>query len=355
MTLAAALPSAPDRARPTTIDRWLHRAQHRALAAVFEPLVEAIAHLIRDGLPPAPAGARRAWRRRFDDLVERDWDLFEEGIFPRELLFQMPVREYLAETPRLALDSPRLLLRGRAKRHDDLPASVDRSAYPKYFMRNFHWQTGGWFTEHSARLWDLQLEVFFGGAGDMMRRMLVAPLVRAFGREGRPRVLDIGCGTGRFLLQLHRAMPGAILTGLDLGPAYVARAREVLAAVPGATVVEQNAEHTSLADASFDAVTVWGVLHEMPRDVRRNVLREAKRALKPGGVLVVSDVVQCASPGDMDGFGYYIGRHSDVYHEPYYASYLRDPLPALLADCGFAYEGTEPAFIMEVATSRNPG
>jgi ubiquinone/menaquinone biosynthesis C-methylase UbiE len=352
MTLTAAAPSPVSRARARSLDRWLHRAQHRVLAAVLEPLVELNAHLIRSNLPPAPAGARRAWRRRFDELVARDWACVEQGLYPRELLFQMPVGEYVARSPRLLLDGPLLLRRARARKHDDLPAGVDRAGYPAYFTRNFHWQTGGWFSDHSARLWDLQLEVFFGGAGDMMRRMLIAPLVRAFGPHGRPRVLDVGCGTGRFLLQLHRAMPDALLTGLDLGPAYVAHARKVLADVPGATVLEQNAEGTTLPDGHFDAVTLWGVLHEMPRDVRRTVLREIRRVLKPGGLLAISDVVQCTSAADMDGFGHYIERHSDVYHEPYYASYLRDPLGALYTECGFTFEGTEPAFIMEVATGR---
>jgi ubiquinone/menaquinone biosynthesis C-methylase UbiE len=331
---------------------WAHRAQHRALAMVLEPMVERYARLIRPDLPPVPDSARRVWRRRFDELIARDGAFVEEGIFPRDLLFQMPVTAYAAEAPRLFFDGPPFLVRARAKKHDDLPADVDRTRYPAYYTRNFHWQSGGWFSEHSARLWDLQLEVFFGGTGDMMRRAMIAPIVRAFGRDGGPRVLDVGCGTGRFLLQLRRAMPNAALTGLDLSPAYIAHARRVLARVPGTTLLEENAERTTLPGGHFDAVTIWGVLHEVPRDVRRTILGEVRRVLKPGGLLVISDVAQCASAADMDGFGHYLTRHSDVYHEPYYASYLRDPLDRLYAECGFTYERTEPAFIMEVASGR---
>jgi hypothetical protein len=82
------------------------------------------------------------------------------------------------------------------------------------------------------------------------------------------------------------------------------------------------------------------------------MLAEVRRVLKPGGLLIISDVVQCASPADLNGFGHYITRHSDVYHEPYYASYLRDPLDRLYAECGFSLHAREPAFIMEVATGR---
>jgi ubiquinone/menaquinone biosynthesis C-methylase UbiE len=352
MTIAATAYDGLSRTATAPLYCWAHRAQHRALAGVLEPLVERYARLLRPDLPAPPESARRVWRRRFDDLVARDSAYVEAGIFPRALLFQMPVAAYAAEAPRLLLDGPRLLLRARAKNHDDLPEGVDRSKYPAYYTRNFHWQAGGWFSDHSARLWDLQLEVFFGGTGDMMRRAMIAPLVRAFGRHSSPRVLDVGCGTGRFLLQLHSAMPDAALTGLDLSPAYIAHARRVLARVPGMTLLEENAERTTLPDAHFDAVTIWGVLHEVPRDVRRTILAEVRRVLKPGGLLVISDVMQCATPADMDGFGHYITRHSDVYHEPYYASYLRDPLDRLYEECGFAFERTEPAFIMEVAMGR---
>ena len=51
--------------------------------------------------------------------------------------------------------------------------------YPTYYLQNFHFQTGGWLTEESAKLYDTQVEILFGGAADAMRRIALGSLARA--------------------------------------------------------------------------------------------------------------------------------------------------------------------------------
>jgi ubiquinone/menaquinone biosynthesis C-methylase UbiE len=107
------------------------------------------------------------------------------------------------------------------------------------------------------------------------------------GREGWPYgdALEIGCGTGFFLLNLMQA--GVAERGhlSDLSPGMVATAvrhgEELGLDVRGA---EGDAESLPYDDASFDLVVGHAVLHHIP-DVEAAV-REVLRVLRPGGRFV---------------------------------------------------------------------
>src|SRR5262249_4548850 len=152
------------------------------------------------------AGVIVALERRFRELLERDLDNVARGFYPRDLLYQVPVLEYLRVLPAAFLESPRFLWRSYRGDFDDLPADLDTPHSPRYYLRTFHWQGDGWLSARSARLYDASVEFLFGGTADVMRRMAIPPIVRGAAGRAKPRVLDIGCGTGRFLLQLHRAL-----------------------------------------------------------------------------------------------------------------------------------------------------
>lgn len=96
------------------------------------------------------------------------------------------------------------------------------------------------------------------------------------------RVLDVGCGTG--VVAVTAARRGARVTGLDLTPALLVRAREN-AALAGVDVEwhEGDAEALPFPDASFDVVlSQFGHIFAPRPDV---VVTEMLRVLKPGGVL----------------------------------------------------------------------
>ena len=105
-----------------------------------------------------------------------------------------------------------------------------RGRRPDYYLQNFHFQSGGWLTEESADRYDTQVEVLFKGTANAMRRQALPPLAEAFaGRDQRKlRLIDIGCGTGRFLDFVKQAWPRLPALGLDLSDAYIAHARRHL-------------------------------------------------------------------------------------------------------------------------------
>jgi SAM-dependent methyltransferase len=298
--------------------------------------------------PRAAPGDPGAIRAAFLNLFARDRANIEAGLYPAPS--DVGVVEALAalrDSARFFADLPNVDRRRLERAGAEVRATNDRARYPSYYLQNFHYQTGGWLTSESAALYDTQVEVLFGGAADAMRRIALGALARALkGRDQRRvRLIDVGCGNGRFLAQTLAAFPKLNVVGLDLSPAYVAAARARLAPWPQADVVAGQAENVPADEAAFDAAVSVFLFHELPPRVRREVARELARVVKPGGALVIADSLQSGDTPDLDRMLEYfpVG-----FHEPYYQSYLDEDLVALFADAGFAHVETELAFLTKV-------
>jgi ubiquinone/menaquinone biosynthesis C-methylase UbiE len=294
----------------------------------------------------------RLVRRRYHELLARDFDNARRGLYPMELLFDLPLLDYARRFPQLLLDMPNVLGRVRSRDYRDLPGDVDLSQFPEYYRRTFHWQTDGYFSHHSAELYDLGVELLFVGCGDVMRRQVLAEVTRQ-GRASGPaplRVLDVGSGTGRFLLQAARALPGAELLGVDLSPWYARFAREQVAKDTSGARLEievANAEALPFDTGRFDVVTSIFMFHELPRRVRRNVLSEMRRVLAPGGLLVLADAAQ---PSDSPELAPALGQFPRDLHEPFFRDYLKDDLAPLLTEAGFQVRSVAPHFVSKVVS-----
>lgn len=304
----------------------------------------------RGTMPEVAPEVIREVRRRYVALLGTDLANVEANLYPRELLFQFPMRTYGANLPRLLADMPRTARRKRARDHRDVP-EVDHDRFPAYFRRTFHWQTDGYFTSRSARLYDLAVEILFLGTADVMRRQTIPPITRALQASGRRsgRLLDVACGTGRLLSQIAASHPGLRLFGLDISPAYVQTARELLADVPDVSLVAENAESLPYRDGYFDVVTSVYLFHELPRAVRRTVLREMRRVLAPDGLLVVEDSAQLVESRTLAPT---LARFADEFHEPFYRDYLEDDLTVALAAEGFRVESVTPTYLSKVVVAR---
>ena len=101
--------------------------------------------------------------------------------------------------------------------------------------------------------------------------------------DGRGRVLEIGVGTGLLALPLHEW--GVPLAGLDLTEAMVAKLVEKTGGEPPFPLMLGDATRMPLADDAFGGAYLRWVLHLIPE--WRNVLAEAVRVLRPGGVFLV--------------------------------------------------------------------
>ena len=106
----------------------------------------------------------------------------------------------------------------------------------------------------------------------------LSAIIEHLGDLQQCRILDLGCGKGRFARKLKDL--GAEVVGLDLSAGMLAKAA-------GLSRVQASARRLPFADSTFDAVIAIEVLEHV--DSVAPVLDEAFRVLRPGGQLAIID------------------------------------------------------------------
>ena len=138
---------------------------------------------------------------------------------------------------------------------------------------------------------------FLPAAGHDLFLPLYDPLVRWMGFDHarhelishaniRPdhHVLDIGCGTGTFVVILKRQYANAQVVGLDPDPKALGRARTKAARAGVFVQLDQGfADDLPYEKDSFDRVFTSFMFHHLEGEQRKNTLKEVVRVLKPGG------------------------------------------------------------------------
>lgn len=295
----------------------------------------------------APVPDRSRLYADMAQLFQRDLANVEAGIYPLPADRDGSLLTLLHRSRLFFEDLPEIHRRRTSGGHAEVLSEDIRDKRPEYFLQNFHFQTGGWLTEDSAQRYDTQVEVLFNGTANAIRRQALVPLHEAFaGRDQRKlRLVDIGTGTGRFLDFVKQVWPRLPVLGVDLSEAYLHEARRHLRRRSRLGLAVANGEQLPLPDASQDAVTSIFTFHELPAEVRRRVIRESARVLKPGGRLIVLDSLQLGDEPDYDGL---LELFPQNFHEPYYASYLEEDFAAIARECGLAHVRDMPAFVSKV-------
>jgi len=140
----------------------------------------------------------------------------------------------------------------------------------------------GW--TQSAPGWIRQVDTF-----DFAREILLdGPMLQMCGPLEGARVLDVGCGEGRFCRMLRNR--GATTVGLDPTDALlsVAKGRD-----PDGTYVSGVGESMPFEDASFDIVVSYLTLLDI--EDFRTAIKECVRVLKPGGRFVYGNLAAFAT------------------------------------------------------------
>ncbi len=159
-------------------------------------------------------------------------------------------------------------------------------------------------------------------------------------------ILDLGCSVGHQTLPWKRAYPDAMVTGIDVAAPCLryAHGRAQSQGVD-AHFVQANATALPYPDASFDLVYSSMFLHELPLKDIKAVFAEAKRVLKPGGLMLHYELPPNNQLSAYDGF--YLDWDCWYNNEPYYKTYRDQDPAALCAEAGFGADG----FLMTVVPS----
>jgi ubiquinone/menaquinone biosynthesis C-methylase UbiE len=299
--------------------------------------------------PKTASDARLGQRLKADmaALLEQDLANVETGIYPVPADHDGSLLTLLDRSRLFFRDLPEVNARRKRNATREVLNASTRGRRPEYYLQNFHFQTDGWLTEESAERYDTQVEVLFKGTANAMRRQALPPLAEAFaGRDQRKlRMIDVGCGTGRFLDFVKQAWPRLPVLGLDLSHAYIRHARRHLERWSCVNLIVANAEAIPAHDNSCDAVTSVFIFHELPPKVRRIVIGEAARVLKPGGRLILVDSLQ---RGDEPAYDAMLESFPQCYHEPYYHSYIGEDFASIVRPYGLAHRRSLKAYVSKV-------
>jgi demethylspheroidene O-methyltransferase len=174
--------------------------------------------------------------------------------------------------------------------------------------------------------------------------------------RGVRHLLDIGGGTGSFLIAAAAAAPQAQVTLMDLpAVAQAARARLEAAGLAGRSrIVPGDFRGESLPDGA-DAISLVRVLYDHADDTARALVAKVHAALPPGGRLIVSEPMAGGTRPERAGDAYFA-----LYTLAMGTGKARsqEEIAALLRDAGFvAIRAPRPQrpFVTAVVEARKPG
>lgn len=133
---------------------------------------------------------------------------------------------------------------------------------------------------------------------EIYRRIFVdldelAGLINAWVPQAR-RILEVGCGEGAMTERIARTYPTAAVIAIDIIPGIGRLFRGGTSAVSfRRETVEAVAEREP---ASFDLVILADVIHHVPADARRSLMRAISQAMAPGGSLIFKDWIVSNRP-----------------------------------------------------------
>ena len=130
--------------------------------------------------------------RFFADMValwRQDLANVEAGIYPLPADHDGSWKMLLDRSRLFFEDLPAVHRRRESGDHSEVLTEETRGKRPRYYLQNFHFQSGGWMTDESAQRYDTQVEVLFNGGRERHTTSGAAATPRGL-RPARPTPVD---------------------------------------------------------------------------------------------------------------------------------------------------------------------
>ncbi|MGW2839454.1 class I SAM-dependent methyltransferase [Streptomyces sp. NPDC001493] len=161
------------------------------------------------------------------------------------------------------------------------------------------------------RRWDEQQERYSPDREERFQVVIdiVSHSLERAGTLSRPRLVDLGCGTGSLAVRLAGAFPDADTVGVDGDPLLLGLGEEAVSGTP-VRLLERDLTVPGWADeigpaGSWQAAVSSTALHWLAPDELVTLYRSLAERLRPGGVFVDADI----RPPAADPYMFELGRH----------------------------------------------
>ena len=315
----------------------------------------------REGLPAftarhghAPRDAAEVTEALFDSPGYRLWSALNRSA--QELIWMATGEPVLRESERLE-STARQLMDAPGKRGE---LHLDPAFVPPTEIAgvDIHLQPGGYTLDRGGN--DIVAGALYEGGGNIysfgqgvgQADSKAGAVIRHLEQQ-RPgftprRILEIGCSAGAAACAYAAHFAQAEVNAVDIG-AGMLRYAHARAESIGVRVIFHQMSGTALrfADASFDLVVTNNLLHEIGRENRRAMMREARRVLAPGAVVVHQDVPTRFEPNLVrraEG-----GWDERFNGEIFWNVYAADDLAADMRAAGFAADEVAEARIEKIS------
>jgi demethylmenaquinone methyltransferase/2-methoxy-6-polyprenyl-1,4-benzoquinol methylase len=144
-------------------------------------------------------------------------------------------------------------------------------------------------TPFIARYYDQIIDLMSAG----YYRRFIARVIDDTGIQLSDSILDLGCGTGRnAALMLRHLGPSGRIMGVDLSPIMQKKFEKKFKREERGTFYQQRIDVPFDLGEKFELVFISFVLHGFPHEVRKIILENINRHLKPEGHLVILDYAE---------------------------------------------------------------
>lgn len=290
---------------------------------------------------------------KIDQLLWQDSQNIAKGYYPLDVLKPEAPHRHLSRIPKVVLEA----IKSAKRRKNNVTADFKNDSQkvhqetPDYYNRNFHFQNSGYLSDDSSELYEHQVEMLFSGTANPMRRIIIPEIKNRLSSDDGLGLnfLEIGCGNGTLTKFMALAFPKAKITCVDLSPYYLKTAQEKLKNFSRINYLEANAEALPFKDSGYDLVYSCYLFHELPRDVRENVMRESLRVLKSNGYIATLDSLQL---GDDEALDWALHQFPIDFHEPFYKNYIQHNLEELFNKIGLKDVSTQLGFLSKSVVAK---